>query len=556
MNRFERADQLLIVVFLTVLAFPVLYAGRSLDDNTLTNWQWVFRQGGAVQVFLLTTAAAFLSLLLSKIEPDPGRYPLILFFAAAAAVVPLWDEPEVILDAGRYFSQAKHLALNGPASFLRGWGGEISAWTDLPAIPFAYGVVFRIFGETRFAVQCFTSLLFCLAVVSTYRIGRALWNEETGFLAGLLLLAFPYLLTQVPLMLVDVPVMALVTFSLDAFLEAINNGGPRRSAVAVAFIVLAVSAKFSAWMMLFVLPLAAAVAVLNGDRIAARRAVLVLGAASVLCAMLAAAKYEVIAGQLRLLREYQLPGLGRWSESTLATFLFQAHPFVALLSAWGAVTALRNRDIRFAVPFWAVLFASVLQVERIRYLLPLFPLFALMAAYGLHELTGDNRIRRTVAFSAAGASLVLAFFAYLPFLSSTTMANLRDAGRYLDELPGEAVEVYVVPQQRSIGNTEASIPLLDLYTHKRIVRRQERLPRPDEGKLLTLPLRFTWEAGQPAWYASGSNERGSVRVIISSEEDDVPFGSAGKRFAKDTGTFRYRTVVTVLERSQLAQKAH
>ena len=538
-----------------MLAFPVLYAGRSLDDNTLTNWQWVFRQGGAVQVFLLTTAAVFLSLLLSKIEPDPGRYPLILFFAAAAAVVPLWGEPEVILDAGRYFSQAKHLEMNGPASFLREWGGGISAWTDLPAIPFAYGVLFRVFGETRFAVQCFTSLLFCLSVVSTYRIGRALWNAEAGFLAGLLLLAFPYLLVQVPLMLVDVPVMALVTFSLDAFLEAINKGGLRRAAVAAAFIVLAVSAKFSAWMMLFVLPLSAAVALLSGDRIAARRAVLVLGAASVLCGLLVAAKYEVIAGQLRLLREYQLPGLGRWRESSFSTLFFQIHPFVALLSAWGAVMAFRKRDIPFLVPFWSVLFAVALQVGRIRYLLPLFPLFALTAAYGLHELTVDSRVRRVVVFSAAGASLVLACFAYLPFLNSSTMANLRDAGGYLNGLPGETVEVYVLPQQRSIGSTEASIPLLDLFSRKRIVRRQERLPRPDESKLLTSPLRFTWEAGQSTLYAGGSDDRGSIRVIISSEEDAASTGSAGKRFAKDTGTFRYRTVVTVLDRSQLAQKA-
>src|SRR5512139_478202 len=188
-NRFERADQLLIALFLAVLAFPLLYAGRSLDDNTLTNWQWMFRQGGAVRVFLLTIAAVLLSLLLSKAEPRPRWYPLILLFISAAAVIPLWGEPEVILDAGRYFSQAKHLELNGAPSFLREWGGEVAAWTDLPAIPFAYGVLFRLLGETRIAVQSFTTLLFCLSVISTYRIGRALWNAEAGFLAGLLLLA-------------------------------------------------------------------------------------------------------------------------------------------------------------------------------------------------------------------------------------------------------------------------------------------------------------------------------------------------------------------------------
>jgi len=554
-NRLERADQLLLIAFLAVLTFPLLYAGRALDNNTLTSWQWVFRQGGVIEIILLVAAVTVVLIPLSRVEPDPRLHIGVLFLAAVLAVMPLWNEPEVILDASRYFSQAKYLALHGPWSFLREWGGEIGVWTDLPVVPFVYGVAFRYLGESRAVIQSITTLLFALSVVSTYRIGRMLVNAETGLLAGLLLLGSPYLLTQVPLMLVDVPTMALVTFSLDAFLCAALFGGRLRILLAVALIVLSVFAKFSTWLMLPVLLPAAFVVARSADKAATRRSLIILGTAAAVVGTLFAAQYQVIAAQLDLLREYQLPGLGRWRESALSTFFFQIHPFVTLLAAYGVVTAVRKNEIAFLVPACFVLFVLLLRVERIRYMVPLFPLLALMAACGLQELSGDARVRRFTALSAAGASLVLVLFAYLPFLGSTTMANLRDAGRYIDSLPGEAVEVLVLPQHSSLGNTEAAVPLLDLFTAKRIVYRQEPQPRPPSGKVLTSPLRFTWEIEPPSWYVERPDDDGLPLVIISSCDHLSPLNTAGKRFAADTGTFRYRTAVTVLERNTLAQTA-
>ena len=555
MNRLERTDQLLLIAFVSAIAFPLLYAGRALDNNTLTSWQWVFRQGGVIEVFLLVAAVTIVSIPLSGIETEPRLHAGILFLAALLAVIPLWNEPEVILDASRYFSQAKHLELYGPVSFIREWGSGISAWTDLPAIPFAYGVAFRYLGESRTVIQGITTLLFAFTVVSTYRIGRTLMSAETGLLAGLLLLGFPYLLTQVPLMLVDVPTMALITLTLDAFLCAAIFGGPLRSLLAAALIVLAVFAKFSAWLMLPMLLLAAFIIIRRGDRTATRRSLIVLGAAVATAGTLLAAQHQVIAAQLDLLRGYQLPGLGRWRESTVSTFFFQIHPFVTLLAAYGVITAVRKREIAFLVPACFALFVLLLRVERIRYMLPLFPLLALMAAHGLRALSGDAQVRRFTALSVAGASLVLVLFAYLPFLNGTTMANLADAGRYLDGLPGDAVEVRVLPQQLSVGNTEAAIPLLDLFTAKRIVYRQEPQPYPSSGKVLTSPLRFTWEQKLPRWYAGQDDDSGLPLVIISSGDDLLLPRAAGKRFAADTGTFRYKTVLTVHQRNDLAQTA-
>src|SRR5574341_279831 len=44
--------------------------------------------------------------------------------------------------------------------FLADWGKAIPAWTDLPLVPLLDGLVLRLSGESRTAVQAFTTLLF------------------------------------------------------------------------------------------------------------------------------------------------------------------------------------------------------------------------------------------------------------------------------------------------------------------------------------------------------------------------------------------------------------
>lgn len=558
MRRLTRTDQCLIIAFVALMILPVLYRIRSLDDNTLTSWNWVFPAASMPRTFGFTVLGLIAAFFLARAAQDErGNVPL-LFFLSWAAVVPLWNEPEVILDASRYFLQAKHLELYGIASFFREWGGELGAWTDLPVVPFLYGLIFRYLGESRMAAQLFNTFLFSLAVISTYRIGRALWDRETGFLAGVLLLGFPYLLIQAPLMLVDVPAMFLVTLSMDAFLCAVEKGGLRRFLPAVVVLPLALFTKYSTWFMLPVLAVIAFVAVKREGRAALKRSALLLTAAGVLAAGVFLASHAVFLHQIDLLRVYQWPGLERWKESFASTFLFQIHPFVTVLALFGIVAAVRKRDIRFLIPAWFVLFVLLLQVGRVRYLLPLFPLLALMAAYGLSALTDDGEVRRFTALSAAAASLALVFCAYLPFLNSTTMANLRVAGRYLDTLPGQAVEVRVQPQNVSAGNTEMAIPLLDLFTRKRIVYRREPVPRPDERRIRISPLRFTWEFTRPAFYSGGSDDNDLAVVVISAHAPPRSLNgntSTRSSFAADTETFRYKTSVTVLSPNRLAGTA-
>jgi hypothetical protein len=567
-NRLEKIDAVLSISFLALMIFPLLYAFRRLDDNTLTSWQWVFAQGGMARVFgfiALGTAAAFF---LSRTAFPERHPPLFLFAVSFLAVVPFWGAPETVLDTARYVLQAKHLELYGISSFFTEWGKEIGAWTDLPVVPFFYGMIFRYLGEARISIQIFTTLLFSLTVVATFLLGKALWDRETGLLAGLFLLGIPYLLTQAPLMLVDVPFMFLLTLSLFTFLNTLEKGGRLRTAVSSGVISLTVFSKYSAWPMLLALPVITYVSAKRGSGAAVRRSVLVLATVTLVSGAVFSANPGVFLDQIRLLREYQWPGLGRWKEGFVSTFLFQTHPAVTLAALFAVPLAMKNRDVRFFIPAWFAVFVLVLRVERIRYLLPLLPLLALMAAYGLKAVR-DIELRKFIAFSVLAASLAIALGAYLPFLSRTSMANLQETGAYLDALPGDAVEIRILPQKQSAGNTEMAIPILDLYIRKRLVCRQERAARPDAEQIQKSSLRFSWEIRQPRFYSAAAEDINDLYIAVISSEPftgkgrasndapppRLPLYHATKSFNADTGTFRYKTFVTVFGQNHLAETA-
>jgi 4-amino-4-deoxy-L-arabinose transferase-like glycosyltransferase len=556
-RKLGQTDSVLIIAFLTLMVFPLLYAHRRLDDNTLTSWRWVFSQGDLIPVLALIALGATAAFFLSRLTLREQDLPLLLFILSSLAVFPLWQAPETILDAGRYVLQAKHLEFYGVSSFFREWGGEVRAWTDLPVVPFFYGVIFRYLGESRLWIQGFTTILFSLSVVITYLTGKALWDRETGFLAGLLLLSSPYLLVQVPLMLVDVPLLFFFALAAYAFLSAIERGGARRTLLAIPAIVLALLSKYSACLMLIVLPVISVVSCLRGNRSAVIRSFLIFGAVGVVVALFILWKEDLLLSQIRLLRDYQWPGLARWKESAFSTFFFQVHPFVLLAAVSGVFFALLRRDIRFLIPAWFVFFIVFFRADRIRYLLPLFPLLALMAGYGLRTMSRDERIGRFAAFCAFTTTLAVVLGGYLPSLNSTSMANLKDAARYIDSLPGQSVVVTVLPQKTSIGNTEMAIPLLDLYTRKRLVYVRTAPARPDETALSTSPLRFTWDIALPAFYDPAGAHPSFPAAIISSDTVTTGLpGSAGARyFSSDSGTFRYRTIVTVVSSAPLADSA-
>ncbi len=548
-----------LVSLLTLTTFFALFALRSLDDNRLTSWQWTVAGANTLTILFMLVIGIFLAYLLSTISL-PARKPAVWLFVSSFAVSAVfWVEPEVIVDTSRYFIQAKYLELYGVGYFFKEWGNNITVWTDLPLVPFLYGLVFKFFGEHRIAIQIFNSLLFSATVVLTYLVGKKLWNKTVGLYGGVLLLGIPYLFTQVPLMLVDVPAMFFFTLALFTTIKAVRQGGTALLILASVTIMLAMLSKYSVWLMLSVVPLIFLSHIEYGRKVILRRATAITLATAFLLGIVFLWKFNVIAEQLRLLQSYQVPGLKRWGESFTSTFFFQIHPYITLAALFSIYAAIKNKDFKYIIISWLLLLVVVLEIRRARYLIVVFPMLVLMAAYGINEIR-NIKIAKFIISSAVVSALVIAMFGYMPFLQKTSAVNLSQAGEYLDSIntgDAETIEVVVLPQTSSIVNPAVSVPVLDLFTQKRLVYRydEDQIQRP--ASIEKSALRFTWEYKNPDYLfdedssVSAAKKRTPIVVIFSDTNQFIPARIAerlaGYRMAKELKTsdkvFKYQTII-------------
>ncbi len=555
----KKSIQFVAAIALSVLTFSVLYAFRTLDDNRLTSWEWVFGTVSFVRILALLIPGSILAYMLSR-SPVPDRCPALFLFALSfAAAALLWREPEMIVDASRYFTQAKHLELYGTGYFLREWGKTVAVWTDLPLMPFIYGLVFRYLGEARIYVQVVTTLFFSLTVVLTYLTGKALWDRETGFFGGMFLLGIPYIYTQAPLMLVDIPTMFFFTFAVFAFITALERGGIWVP-IASAALFLAIFSKYSAWLMFSLLIIIAAVRLLQARRspgeIPVRSCVLRISipilSAAIAAGVVMLLKYDVFSSQIGLLLSYQKPGLGRWGESFSSTFLFQVHPFISAAAVYSIYNAWKKKDPKYLIISWFMVLIVVLQIKRIRYTIIAFPMFALMAAYGTTAIR-DIGLKRLIVFVVAACSLIIAVFAYLPFLQQTSAQNLQRAGAFLNTLYGNNVEVVALPRKGDDVNIAVSVPLLDLFTDKKIHYAYKLQDAPAPKDIAVSPLRFTWAYKNPGYYEADPAPGAPVAVISGEPPGMLPETVSkklikhehSKSFILADDIFTHQTFVTV-----------
>ena len=550
--------QFVSIIILTVLTVLVLYTFRTLDDNRLTSWEWVFGTVKITRILVLLIPGSIPAYLLSR-SPVPDRCPaLFLFVLSFAAAALFWREPEINVDASRYFTQAKHLELYGTSFFMREWGKSIAAWTDLPLMPFVYGIIFKCMGEARIYIQMVTTLLFSLTVLLTYLTGKALWDRETGFFGGMFLLGIPYIFTQAPLMLVDIPTMFFFTFGVFAFIKALEHGGIW-APIASAALFLVIFSKYSSWLMLSLLIIVAVclsqVHRSSGEipvRSYVLRIIIPLLSSALAAGVVMLLKYDVFSSQIGLLLSYQKPGLGRWGESFISTFLFQVHPFISAAAAFSVYSAWKKKDPKYLIISWLMVLIFVLQIKRIRYTIIAFPMFALMAAYGTTAIR-DIWLKRQIVFSVAVCSLIIAVFAYLPFLQQTSSQNLQLAGEFLDTLNGKNVEVVTLPRKGDDVNIAVSVPLLDLFTDKKIQYTYKLKNAPPPEKIAVSQLRFTWTYMNPKYYESDAAPGAPVAVISGEQLVSLPETVAkrvikleqSKSFNLADDIFTHQTFITV-----------
>lgn len=511
-----------------------------------------------LRILGILAAALLVAWLISRtsvIERHPAAF---LFFLSYTVSALFWAEPEVIVDASRYFTAAKYLELYGVPYFVREWGRGIAAWTDMPAVPFLYGLIFRFLGETRLYIQIFTSLLFSGTVVLTYLTGRTLWDERLGMTGGLLLLGIPYLYSQVPLMLVDVPSMFFLTLSVYTFLRALERGGLMIATSALA-IFAAFYSKYSTWLMLTVLVVILTVYILRGGsrrREYIYRLIAVGVLSAVMIGMVFLYKWDVFMEQIRLLVSYQRPGLRRWGESFLSTFFFQVHPVITMAAIYSIYRAYRKRDLKYLIVIWMPALIVLLQIRRSRYILMIFPMLALAASYGLMQLR-DREKAKFIGLGIAAFAVVVALFAYLPFLEGISMANLKYAGEFLNSTGTKDMKVITMMPDEKVVNPAIVVPILDLYARGNICYQYGHENFPSRESIVTSPLRFTWEYRNPPYYLSGCSAAKDAIVVISDKtgadlpKEDVRWKRPYRDmsiFRTSENVFRFQTLVTVFHK--------
>ncbi len=554
----KRGDYIVLTSLFSALAFIILFVYRAVDDNRLTSWKWSFAGIDVSGIFFILISGLIIAYLLSRVSLKKFNSSLFLFTASFASGMLFWAEPEVIIDASRYFTQAKHLEVYGIRYFIVEWGMNISAWTDLPLIPFLYGLIFKFFGESRVYIQIFTTALFSLTVLTTSKVGEKLWDKDTGFFAGCLMLGMPYVYTQIPLMLVDVPTMFFLMFAVYTYLKALEKG---RSWIVISScaIFLAFYSKYSAWLMLSVLVITTLVRLKDPPAAISRRTVLQRTSAIVfvsgyLISTLILLKFDLISEQVDLLLSYQRPGLKRWSESFVSSFFYQVHPFITIAAVYSIYSAVRKRDLKYAAISWLIVLVIILQIKRMRYIMITLPMFALMASYGLQSIR-DIQARKFIVLCVVISSLVISFFVYLPFLQRMSPANLKHAGRLLNSIHEENIEVFTLPSNDNIINPAVAVPILDLFTEKKLFYGYNNSFSPSNESIKESPLRFTWEYANPAYYSDKDSAAADKAIVVISGESGQPLPDYVKRrtngfhisdrFEISTGFFKYVTIAEI-----------
>lgn len=551
----------LLLPVLTLAAFFVLYSYRSIDDNRLTSWKWLFADTDLLVFIPLIIGGIAAASYLFRLSYLKQRPALFLFFLSFAVSSLFWKVPEVIIDTSRYFTQAKHLEIYGIQYFISEWGNAVNAWTDLPLVPFLYGMIFKMFGESRAYIQVFNSLLYSFTVITTYSIGKTLWDEDTGIFAGSLLLGIPYIFSQTPLMMVDVPTMFFLTLSTFTFIKGLGKGGAWTIFSSFA-VFCALLSKYSTLMMMSVLFVVFIVYLIQGTgghnredrKRVVLRAVLIAAIAGLMIGIVLLIKYDVFISQIKFLNEYQRPGLRRWGESFESTFLYQVHPFITIAALYSVYAAIRRKDLKFIIIAWLLVLVVVFQIKRSRYVLLVFPMLTLMASYGLQMIKSPG-LKKQFISCVAGSSIVIAIFAYMPFLQKMSLVNLEAAGDYLASVDSEKIEVFIIPSDDAFINQAVAVPILDLYTDRGIIYYHDKAAQPVE-EIAESPLRFTWEYKNPEYYTGGypsAGSRSAVAVISNGRYESLPewidekikgFRKA-RVFKTTTGIFKYNPNVTI-----------
>jgi hypothetical protein len=458
--------------------------------------------GGIAAVLAATLALGLIGLRWPL--PRGGWLPLAL--GAVGLHLAFWDLPQGQPDTVNLFVYAQHVD-RAPLETLLGWrelvwGADQARFHRIfPLVPAAYGLLFRVLGESRLAVDLGLLLGHLAPPLATAWLGRELGREREGLAAGWLVLATPLLAAQSGWMLFDLPLIGLVTASWAAVLRARSRRTPGSVALAASLILLALATKVSAG--LFLVPPLLVLALRS------RKALLVgLGLLAVAGLLLVRPPFW-----RSDLGSYPL-GLGAISLHLRPALLLLALPALALRDRLDALTA----GALAALPV-LLLYAPVEHLAR--YALPLLPLLALRAAR-----------HRALVGPLVASGLAMAVLGYRPLMADTQALNLQVATRLLQDQGVASIEV-----GGDLPNTtfpaEALTALVDLEATVPVwTRGSDRVEEPGAKQ-------HWWEHYEaPPWHAPRAGAEGLIYGLYGGDTSLLTEREPGWREVETVGIHR------------------
>jgi hypothetical protein len=465
-----------------------------------------------VLILILTAAGALRAWGLDWGLPHPGRfYPYhgdeSVLLDAVCRVNPLWlDFTPGFYNYGSLTILLTRLAFDF-ASPAAGWG-------TVPRFGEPFETWVGDFARLLLVGRWLTVLFGIGAAAAAYGLGARLFNRRVGLIAALFWAVAPLPVMLGHYLTVDVPAAALTTAALFCGASALRAEG-RRSvlkwlAAGGAAAGLAAGAKYNSGVVL----IAFAVPIFSAWRNpAAGRLHPALSSAPVLLAALAGfllstpgALLEPDRFQAHLLYELSRnrEGQGLVFRETPPALLYHLGISLPVALEWplfilgfaGLGWSLRRRRAEDWLLLLALLalFLPLLPAERkfVRYVTPLVPILAVLAARFLDEgLAGPRRRLWALAGAAAGAAALASTIAHLGVLSAP---DARDqAADYLrrNSRPGDVVALgadpwyYTPPVHPTTGCVKVSLPYGGPPAWDRV---PEGAVRPD---LYTLPERYS-----------------------------------------------------------------
>lgn len=363
---------------------------------------------------------------------------------------------------------------------LAGLGGivEMSAFYP-PVVPCAAGLLYFAFPVTPLASQSVMLGFLGIALVSLFLLGSRLFDAPTGLLAALLFGAAPFVVYSTTNFQLDLPLASVSVLALLVLLRTEESSGRAWSVAAGLTLGLGMLVKppFAVYLLPPFLLLAwrAARAPERGQRFVN------LGLALLLGVVLSLPWYGLrlfgLPAQIAN-RAFKQAAASGYPEALTASSLFfyprALLPIFGLLAgplfAWGLLVLVRRPKARGVlwsaslVPFGVFLF---IQNKNLRYVLPLLPVAALIAAVGLRALAPAWRRGFTVALVGVSALQVsVAAFGMPPFLRWTPF-NLSLVYSFPPspvEWPHHRILEVIMREARGGSATVSVVPNFDLFS--------------------------------------------------------------------------------------------